>query len=189
MHYHRTPEVNSEARSPSCIECGRALRGHQTKYCSRRCINRAWYYRNHDPQLEYHRESRSERRDRARDLHRAWYLANRERSLATSRAWLKTHPDRRANYARARRAVRAGANARVTADAWERLVFDSFYACGYCGDWTQPLTADHRLPLSRGGQHTIENLIPACRRCNSRKGMQTEAEFRASPRFLREDAA
>ena len=40
---------------------------------------------------------------------------------------------------------------------------------------------DHKIPVSRGGADTLENLVFACRRCNQRKSMRTEAEFRASP--------
>ena len=52
--------------------------------------------------------------------------------------------------------------------------------CQYCGD--QPgldsLTIDHIVPRSRGGQHTWENLVSACRVCNHRKGGKTIAEAR-----------
>jgi hypothetical protein len=43
---------------------------------------------------------------------------------------------------------------------------------------------DHRIPLSRGGRHEIDNVIPACKPCNSRKHIRTEDEFRA---FLRQE--
>ncbi|MDB4875733.1 MAG: hypothetical protein JWM41_2179 [Gemmatimonadetes bacterium] len=29
---------------------------------------------------------------------------------------------------------------------------------------------DHVIPISRGGSHTRENVVPACRSCNSKKG-------------------
>jgi 5-methylcytosine-specific restriction endonuclease McrA len=32
-----------------------------------------------------------------------------------------------------------------------------------------PLTMDHVVPLSKGGPHTKENVVPACRPCNARK--------------------
>jgi 5-methylcytosine-specific restriction endonuclease McrA len=31
-------------------------------------------------------------------------------------------------------------------------------------------TADHLFPQVRGGPHTVENLVPCCAECNSRKG-------------------
>lgn len=162
----------------SCVVCGRALTGQQRKYCSRRCINREWYRRNHEQQIAYHRRYRLANRERNRASHRRWYLANRARALAASRAWLQANQHRRAAYARSRRAAVEGSGGDVSDAAWNRLLLKYAYACGYCGDWTRPLTADHRIPLSRGGLHTISNLIPACRPCNSRKGALTEDEFR-----------
>lgn len=50
------------------------------------------------------------------------------------------------------------------------------YRCQYCGRTDQPLTIDHILPRSRGGEYSWENLITACPRCNSKKGNRTPRE-------------
>jgi len=44
-------------------------------------------------------------------------------------------------------------------------------ACGYCGCTftVSNRSMDHFVPLSRGGDHTRSNLVPACTSCNSRK--------------------
>lgn len=39
--------------------------------------------------------------------------------------------------------------------------------CQYCGRAAENL--DHVIPRSRGGPHTWENVVAACRRCNTRK--------------------
>src|SRR5271166_3193672 len=39
--------------------------------------------------------------------------------------------------------------------------------CQYCGSAAENL--DHVIPRSRGGLHTWENVVAACRRCNTRK--------------------
>lgn len=39
--------------------------------------------------------------------------------------------------------------------------------CQYCGEAAENI--DHVVPRSRGGQHTWENVVAACRPCNSRK--------------------
>ncbi|PAX54143.1 HNH endonuclease [Brunnivagina elsteri] len=41
--------------------------------------------------------------------------------------------------------------------------------CQYCGS-SKHLTLDHVIPRSRGGQHTWDNVVIACERCNSKKG-------------------
>ena len=42
--------------------------------------------------------------------------------------------------------------------------------CAYCGVSDTPLDRDCVLALSRGGRYTLENIVPACRSCNSSKG-------------------
>ncbi len=46
--------------------------------------------------------------------------------------------------------------------------------CQYCGSQAENL--DHVVPRSRGGTHTWENVVAACRRCNTRKGNKTPQE-------------
>lgn len=50
--------------------------------------------------------------------------------------------------------------------------------CAYCGVQSdkQP-DPDHVVALSRGGDNTIDNILPACRRCNSDKRTLTIAEW------------
>lgn len=59
-------------------------------------------------------------------------------------------------------------------------VFDFWgWVCHLCGegisrhagkdDWMK-VTLDHVIPLSRGGTHTWDNVRPAHRKCNERKG-------------------
>ncbi|MDT9545773.1 MAG: HNH endonuclease [Chlorobium sp.] len=50
------------------------------------------------------------------------------------------------------------------------------FQCQYCGKTDAPLTIDHIIPRSRGGEDSWENLITACRRCNSKKGNRTPRE-------------
>lgn len=40
--------------------------------------------------------------------------------------------------------------------------------CVYCGG-SENLTIDHVIPKSRGGQHTWDNLVTACMKCNNKK--------------------
>ncbi|MDM9383123.1 HNH endonuclease [Chlorogloeopsis sp. ULAP01] len=50
------------------------------------------------------------------------------------------------------------------------------YSCQYCGS-SKNLTLDHVIPRSRGGQHTWDNVVAACERCNSSKGDRTLKEI------------
>lgn len=52
--------------------------------------------------------------------------------------------------------------------------------CGYCGIKLKnnKFEIEHRQPKSRGGRDNPNNILPACRPCNIRKGPLTVEEFR-----------
>ncbi|HEX2033798.1 MAG TPA: HNH endonuclease [Chloroflexota bacterium] len=52
------------------------------------------------------------------------------------------------------------------------------YTCQYCGSRGRDLTIDHVVPKHRGGGHSWDNLVSACRQCNHRKGGKTLDEAR-----------
>lgn len=87
-------------------------------------------------------------------------------------------PLRKAAAEEHRRVAKRGVQGGVDTAAWLALVAAADGVRTYCGA-SQPLTMDHRVPLSRGGRHEIANLIPACKPCNSRKHTRTEEELRA----------
>jgi len=43
--------------------------------------------------------------------------------------------------------------------------------CYYCGRKVskEELTMDHKIPLSLGGTSTRDNIVPACKECNTKK--------------------
>ena len=67
------------------------------------------------------------------------------------------------------------------------------WACVYCGRQTRELTLDHVMPRHRGGAHTWENLVSACKGCNHRKAGRTPQEahmaMRREPDSLNHDCA
>ena len=48
------------------------------------------------------------------------------------------------------------------------------WTCQFCGAPAENL--DHVIPRSRGGEHAWENVVAACRRCNSKKENRTPHE-------------
>ena len=56
--------------------------------------------------------------------------------------------------------------------------------CAYCGDVLNPFekngfSYDHIEPQSNGGGHETDNLLIACRSCNSQKGKKSVDDYRA----------
>jgi hypothetical protein len=70
--------------------------------------------------------------------------------------------------------------ARVPARMRRDLAEECRHRCGYClmteANSGIPMTVDHIVPVSRGGETIPANLWLACYRCNEFKADQTEAE-------------
>jgi len=147
-----------------------------------RARNNAWYANNREKRKVYSREYRlrnGERlRSEARDKARRTYAENPRAHLDYYKAWRRANLERARAYVRASGHKRRGAVGEFSFQEWLDLVEEFGGRCGYCGS-DDHIEADHRTPLNRGGSNTIDNIIPACRRCNRRKHTMTETEFRA----------
>jgi 5-methylcytosine-specific restriction endonuclease McrA len=153
-------------------------------------------YKDPDRQRAYAREWIRRHPDKARDAMRRWRETHRELSRTRNReqkravysrdpeaqkariaAYYAQHPEALRAKDHRYRARRRDAEGHFTAVEWMSLLNQFGGVCGYCAAPGR-LQADHRVPLCRGGTNYIENIIPACARCNQRKGRDTEIEFR-----------
>lgn len=135
----------------------------------------------HARELEYWKAYRARNPEKARAASAAWRLANPDKAKAASDAWFKENPDRLRQNVELRRLRSLNAEiCEVTEKDWRRLCARFRECCAYCGEQTI-LTRDHVIPLSRGGRHSIGNLLPACRRCNTSKLARFLMEWRQHP--------
>src|SRR3990167_7445241 len=58
---------------------------------------------------------------------------------------------------------------RITAKEWALKLKQYQYKCVYC-ESDENIEMDHIIPLSKGGDHNINNIQPLCRSCNAKKG-------------------
>jgi len=67
-----------------------------------------------------------------------------------------------------RNAAKRELTSNLTIEQWEEIkkCFDN--KCAYCGKENK-LEQEHFIPLSGGGEYTINNIIPACKSCNCSK--------------------
>ncbi|MBA3913666.1 MAG: HNH endonuclease [Acidobacteriales bacterium] len=58
----------------------------------------------------------------------------------------------------------------MTASAWKEILDYHDNRCAYCLERvSSPLHRDHVVAVSRGGEDSPENIVPACQRCNVKK--------------------
>lgn len=98
-----------------------------------------------------------------------YYLANRDAILARIERWRRENMEAKRAYVRNRRARLRGEPQPITAAEWQGVLALYRHRCAYCGS-QGPLEQDHVEPVRRGGRHVVQNVVPACRSCNARKG-------------------
>lgn len=163
------------------------------KECSNKAT-RAWRSENKEHEKEY----RKNNKELIKQNYEVWYRENRERKLEYNKKWWQDNRERRNNekkvYRRENKKYLAEYSARyqklnkgkiniktqryrarksklpstLTENQWEDIKKFFNYQCAYCGQKSD-LEQDHFIPLSKGGEYTHNNIIPACRSCNASK--------------------
>lgn len=73
------------------------------------------------------------------------------------------------------RRMRELSGATLTTAQWEQIKDAYKHQCAYCEAPSQAM--DHVMPLSLGGTHTADNVVPACHSCNSSKGAKHPTQW------------
>ncbi len=118
-----------------------------------------------------------------------WAARNPEKIRAKDRVRYHTNPTRKANVIRQasfggikRRGLMYGVDdGTVTSKSWAEQLEVFGGTCGYCGDTSSSLHRDHVYPLSKGGTHSIDNLAPACQKCNLMKSARGPIQLINAP--------
>lgn len=145
--------------------------GNPQSYCQGLCQQR--HYRQLHPQDK----------QKHRGVCRRYY--RRHKKAENVRAYLhrRAHPEssriaaRKSVHKRRLAKFHSSTPATLTRAEWEELIFLYGGCCAYCEQPTKSLTQDHIVPLSKGGTHTADNIVPACLSCNSSKGNRSLEEF------------
>lgn len=111
----------------------------------------------------------SDRKYRAEHLHE---VNARQRSYDRKHY----HTDLGASRAHGRARERRRRVRDLDAMGWPSMLAVYAGMCAYCGV-SRADSIDHVIPLSRGGPHATENIIPACFSCNASKNNKTALEF------------
>ena len=102
---------------------------------------------------------------------RARYQNNGPEYAEYKKEYRQGHLELCCMYSQRRRARRRLLPATLTVEQWEQIKKDFDGKCAYCGE-ELPLEQEHFLPLTKGGEYTVDNIIPACRSCNCSKGVK-----------------
>lgn len=155
------------------------------------------YFKNYDIELEKRRIYREENKTKIYAQQKEYVQKNIERIRARNREYNKRR-DKVKEFARLakweseqpieklreiwvrqsqkRRNIEKGLPYTLTVKEWDEIKESFGNKCAYCGG-EKKLSQDHVIPLSRGGGYTKDNIVPACKSCNSKKGDRTADEY------------
>lgn len=103
------------------------------------------------------------------EVSRAYTAKNKEKRAKQLRDWKKNNRDRCRVNEQKREAAKRELPNNLTTKQWENIKRCFNNKCAYCGEETH-LTQEHFVALSKGGEYTLNNIIPSCTNCNSSKG-------------------
>lgn len=163
------------------------------RYTCKQCdanFSKKWKSENPNYQAEYYQKNKTqillrmkthrlENLDAKRRSARVYAQLNKEKMSKTNADWVRSNPEKnRAKKAR-RRALEIQAQAFfISSKQIEKLYLQKCIYCGSAG----PIELDHVIPISRGGSHSLGNLVSACRPCNRSKGNKMIMEWRLGRR-------
>lgn len=159
-----------------CEVCGKEYQstGGGQKYCSE-CVPVVRAEKNRAYDAKYRKKNPEKRRE---GIVR-WKKANPEKVKAADAKHRKANRDKCAvtfNKWRAAKYANTPISEMLTSTEWLAILAEAQGHCAYC-DKEAKLTLDHVIPLSKGGKHSKDNVVPACEHCNCSKGNKTVEEW------------
>lgn len=157
-------------QSLDCFYKDKCRKDDFSSHCKTCYANKHKEFRKNNPVKIKQKKTDLEIKKRKKD----WYERNKDKAIVDNKNWREQNPAKvlNANHLRRTRKLKNGLFL-VTVKELNKLYSS---ACVYCGS-EDGIQMDHVVPLSRGGRHSIGNLVPACSKCNLSKGNKYLAEW------------
>lgn len=167
-------------------------------------VSLAWRIKNREKINIKSRKDYHENIERERERSANYYQENREKIAlyfkqygennkskisSYGKKYRKENPEKQRLYDHQRRARKRNLPYTMTTKEWEEILNHFNNSCAYCGKtmdehikkYNQQLHRDHFVALTKGGEYSINNMIPACLKCNLEK--HTKDFFEWYPKY------
>lgn len=153
-----------------CKNCGRSewYDNGQCVPCTRE-RGKEYYRRNKSKVDKRHKAWSQQNKDNAKERNKRYKLNHPGRVNEISRQWAKRNPEKTTAFYHKYRTNKASGGGAYSAAEWKSLIEHYGGKCLCCGRDDVKLTADHVVPVSKGGSSNIDNIQPLCQSCNSKK--------------------
>ena len=136
---------------------------------------KAYYQANSKKMLESNKAYRQANSKKIKEYKLQYCIDNRDKRKEYHKQYLLDNPEKMREKSSARRAKKLYNGVfKITSKELKKL-YNS--PCLYCGS-TKHIQMDHVVPIIKGGRHSIGNIVPACAKCNQKKGGKLLIEWK-----------
>lgn len=96
------------------------------------------------------------------------YFNYREKNRIATKKYRRTENGKNTNRDHKAKRRTIEKKGKITLSQWKDKMKEFNDKCVYCGA-SEDIEQDHIIPLSKGGQHCIDNVQPLCKKCNRKK--------------------
>lgn len=204
-YFYRDKQTR-DGLSPQCKECRDAEI--RVIYPYGEAKRKEYREKNKKRLREYAKKYREENKEKIR----AYYIENRDKHKAAKAIYYQNNKDKYREYSKKYYATDKGKRLRKIClhrrrakqkellydfepRQWESAKKYFNYRCAYCGkseeehfkQFGESLHQEHFIPVAKGGNHTKDNIIPACRNCNGGKRDKDFFEWYPEQEFYNKD--
>lgn len=157
-------------------ECKDCQKEDYNKNINKRREYEKQYREEHKQQYKEHREKNKEKHKRYMNI---YYENNREKFqqyaqdnkgkiYKRNKIYVENNREKIYERNRKRKKLLWKLKHTLKPNEWEQIKLNFNNKCAYCGQ-AKKLEHEHFIPISKGGEFTVNNIIPACKSCNSKK--------------------
>ena len=131
-------------------------------------ISARYYLKTKDKQAIYKKKYTEENKEKIAMRMKLYKENNLEKVRETKRKYQRTHKDIINKNTHNHRSRKRGLPSTLTTKQWNKIKLKFDNRCAYCGR-ELPLAQEHFIPSSKGGEYSLNNIVPSCISCNSSK--------------------
>ena len=152
--------------------------------------NKEYKKQNKNKIKEYNREYRNKNKNKIKEYNREYckeyYNYNKDKIKKYNEDYQKENKERCCQYTKKRRMLKKQLPATLTLSQWQQIKSEFNNKCAYCGEG-EDLEQEHFIPISKGGEYTHKNIIPACKSCNCSKNNTYFEEWYPTYKYYSEE--